>query len=122
MVRAMEQEQQERQEQENYKSRLLHFKGMYENAGGRNTKSMVIETTNFLDQDHNHPGTSSVVTVDGNNRTASRSYSSSGSRLLPQKITNSQVPKSPLDRAKPPAGKKIYLFSFDNFYFEMMQS
>lgn len=34
MVRALE------QEQENYRSRLYHFKGMNENAGGRHVKSL----------------------------------------------------------------------------------
>lgn len=41
MVRALE------QEQENYRSRLFHFKGMYENAG-RHTKSLSIESASAL--------------------------------------------------------------------------
>lgn len=42
MVRALE------QEQENYKSKLFHFKGMYENTG-RHTKSLSIESASTLD-------------------------------------------------------------------------
>lgn len=41
MVRALE------QEQENYRSRLFHFKGMYENAS-RHTKSLSIESASAL--------------------------------------------------------------------------
>ncbi|KAL9660630.1 hypothetical protein QQ045_025447 [Rhodiola kirilowii] len=71
MVRAIE------QEQENYKSRLFHFKGMHENAGGRETKSMVIETSFAQDP---------VV----DDRATSRSYCSAGSTPPEsQKIGNS---------------------------------
>ncbi|KAF3450740.1 hypothetical protein FNV43_RR06829 [Rhamnella rubrinervis] len=41
MVRALE------EEQENYRSRLFHFRGMYENAG-RHTKSLSIESASAL--------------------------------------------------------------------------
>ncbi|KAE7997456.1 hypothetical protein FH972_002092 [Carpinus fangiana] len=42
MVRALE------QEQENYRSRLFHFRGMYENAGGH-AKSMSVDSGSALD-------------------------------------------------------------------------
>ena len=45
MVRALE------QEQENYRSRLYHFKGMSENLGGRHSKSLSVdENTNTIDE------------------------------------------------------------------------
>ncbi|KAK9281619.1 hypothetical protein L1049_004522 [Liquidambar formosana] len=34
-----------KQEQESYESRLFHFKGLYENAGGRHTKGLIPENT-----------------------------------------------------------------------------
>lgn len=43
MVRALE------QEQENYRSRLFHFKGMYEDKGGRHTKSLSIESATAME-------------------------------------------------------------------------
>lgn len=42
MVRALE------QEKENYKSKLFHFKGMFETTG-RHTKSLSIESASTLD-------------------------------------------------------------------------
>jgi hypothetical protein len=42
MVRALE------QEQENYRSRLYHFKGMNENAGGRHVKSLSTDDSSSL--------------------------------------------------------------------------
>jgi hypothetical protein len=42
MVRALE------QEQENYKSKLFHFKGMFDNTG-RHSKSLSIESASSLD-------------------------------------------------------------------------
>lgn len=42
MVRALE------QEQESYRSKLFHFKGMFENTG-RHTKSLSIESASTLD-------------------------------------------------------------------------
>ena len=42
MVRALE------QEQENYRSRLYHFKGMNENAGGRHAKSLSSDDSSSL--------------------------------------------------------------------------
>ncbi|GMN37207.1 hypothetical protein TIFTF001_006640 [Ficus carica] len=45
MVRALE------QEQENYRSRVFHFKGMYDNAGGRHTTSRSVESATAFDAD-----------------------------------------------------------------------
>ena len=44
MVKALE------QEQESYRSRLFHFKGMYENAG-RHAKSLSVESAGAFDYD-----------------------------------------------------------------------
>jgi hypothetical protein len=59
MVRALE------QEQENYRSRLFHFRGMYENAGGH-AKSMSVDSGSALDG----------VDDDDNDRVATRSQGS----------------------------------------------
>ncbi|XP_024022513.1 rop guanine nucleotide exchange factor 12 [Morus notabilis] len=48
MVRELE------QEQESYRSRLFHFKGMYENAG-RHTKSLSVESAGAFDSDQSSP-------------------------------------------------------------------
>lgn len=39
MVRALE------QEQESYRSRLFHFKGMFDNGDGRNANSMILDNS-----------------------------------------------------------------------------
>lgn len=51
MVRALE------QEQESYRSKLFHFRGMFENTG-RHTKSLSIESASTLNPSDEDPATS----------------------------------------------------------------